>query len=232
MLKRLGKSAFVRRLAGNAMAGYLTFVRRTCKVIIEPEDIDAYYEPLVPNIVTMWHGQHFMMPFGRPTNADIRVMISKSGDGDINAIAARKMGMGVFRASGGQTAKQIQRRGGVKGFLQALRLLKDGVSVSMTADVPKGPARVAGAGIILLASRSGRPILPTGLATSRRFNLNSWDKATVNLPFGRFAFVAGDPIYVPADLDPDGIEFECGRLKIALDDVLERAYSLADGRHG
>lgn len=230
MLKKLGKSSFVRTFAGNAMAGYLTFVRRTSKLIIEPADIDAYYEPLVPNIVTMWHGQHFLMPFGRPTNADIRVMISRSGDGDINAIAAKKLGMGLIRASGGQTSRQIKRRGGIKGFLEALRCLEKGISVSMTADVPKGPARVAGAGIVLLASKSGRPILPTGLATSRRFTINSWDKATINLPFSRFAFVAGDPIYVPPDLDEAELEVQRGRVKEALDQVLARAYDIADGR--
>ena len=69
MLKRLGKSPWVHALAGNALAGYLTVVRKTSRMIIEPADIDAYYDPLVPNIVTMWHGQHFMMPFGRPTKS-------------------------------------------------------------------------------------------------------------------------------------------------------------------
>lgn len=230
MLKRLGKSPWVQALAGNTLAGYLTLVRKTSRMVIEPADIDAYYNPLVPNIVTMWHGQHFMMPFGRPTNADIRVMISRSGDGEINAIAARKLGMGLIRASGGQTAKQIRRRGGIRGFLEALRCLENGVSVSLTADVPKGPSRVAGHGIILLASRSGRPILPTGLATSRRFTLNSWDKATVNLPFSRFAFVAGDPIYVPPQLDDAGIDSYRSRVKDALDAVLDRAYAIADGK--
>lgn len=232
MLKRLGKSAWVRKLAGNSLAGYLKLVNRTSRLIIEPADIDAYYNPHVPAIVTMWHGQHFMMPFGRPTNADIRVMISKSGDGDINAIAATKLGMGLIRASGGKTSAQVRRRGGIKGFFEALKCLKDGISVSLTADVPKGPSRIAGAGIVLLASKSGRPILPTGLATSRRFSVNSWDKATINLPFSRFAFVAGDPLFVPPDLDEAGIEDYRGRVKEALDKVLERAYTIADDRDG
>ncbi|MCW2308175.1 lysophospholipid acyltransferase family protein [Rhodobium gokarnense] len=228
MLKRVVKSEAFRRLIGNTLAAYLDFVDRTSTLIIEPEDIDGYYHAVVPNIVTMWHGQHFLMPFARPTNADIRVMISKSGDGDINAIAAKKLGMGLIRASGGKTARQISRRGGVRGFLEALRCLENGVSVSLTADVPKGPARVCGPGIVQLASRSGRPILPTGYATSRRITLDTWDRMAVNVPFSRCGFVAGDPIFVPSNLDEAGLKRECERVKAGLDAVIKRAYAIAD----
>jgi lysophospholipid acyltransferase (LPLAT)-like uncharacterized protein len=37
----------------------------------------------------------------------------------------------------------------------------------MTAEVPPGPARKAGIGIVTLARMSGRPIIPVAAATSR-----------------------------------------------------------------
>ena len=50
---------------------------------------------------------------------------------------------------------------------QAVRALKDGYSIVMTADVPPGPARSAGIGIVTMARLSGRPIVPVASATSR-----------------------------------------------------------------
>lgn len=45
------------------------------------------------------------------------------------------------------------------GFNAMVRALREDISVSMTADVPK-VSRVAGLGVIKLAQISGRPILP------------------------------------------------------------------------
>ncbi len=65
-------------------------------------------------------------------------------------------------------------------------------------------ARVAGLGIIKLAQASGRPIYPSAIATSRRYVVDNWDRTTINLPFGRGAGVAAEPISVPADADDAG----------------------------
>ena len=76
----------------------------------------------------------------------------------------------------------------------------------MTADVPVGTPRSAGSGIVMLSRLSGRPIIPFAAATSRFLVLNSWGKATVNLPFSIFAVVAGDPLFVAADADEYSLE--------------------------
>ncbi len=67
-------------------------------------------------------------------------------------------------------------------------------------------ARVAGLGIVKLAQHSGRPIYPVAIATSRRIVLDNWDRTAINLPFGRVAMVAGEPIYVPRDADDATLE--------------------------
>lgn len=230
MLKRLSQSDGVRRFVGETLARYLMFVRRTSPLTIEPADLYERVRPHQPFIVTMWHGQHFMVPFGRPEQIEVRVMISRSGDGEINAIAASRLGMGLIRASGGKTGAQVRKRGGVRGFLEMVRTLEKGISVSMTADVPKGPARIAGPGIVAVAERSGRPILPVAFATSRRVDLDTWDRMTLNLPFGRSAFVVGEPIPPPADESEREMVRE--RVKTALDAVTARAYALVDRKDG
>ena len=73
------------------------------------------------------------------------------------------------------------------------RALDGGKNVAMIADIPHGTPREAGLGIVTLARLSGRPILPIALATSRRKVIEkSWDKTTINLPFGRASLTVGD----------------------------------------
>jgi lysophospholipid acyltransferase (LPLAT)-like uncharacterized protein len=231
MLKRLSQSDGVRRFIGESLARYLTFVARTSRpLVIDPPDAYERVRRSVPFIAAMWHGQHFMVPFGRPSDLDVRVMISRSGDGEINAVAAARLGMGLIRASGGRSGAQVRKRGGVRGFLEMVRTLEEGTSVAMTADVPKGPARVAGEGIVAIAEAAGRPIVPVAFATSRRVELATWDRMALHLPFGRSAFVIGEPIAPPAG--PEERQAVRTRVEAGLNTVTARAYDLVDRRNG
>jgi lysophospholipid acyltransferase (LPLAT)-like uncharacterized protein len=102
--------------------------------------------------------------------------------------------------------------------------------MALTADVPK-VSRVAGLGIIKLASESGRPIFPVALATSRRIVLNNWDRSEVNLPFSRGAIVVGEPIRVPAAANAATLEAARGALERALNAGTERAHAIVDRRN-
>jgi hypothetical protein len=97
----------------------------------------------------------------------------------------------------------------------------------MSADVPK-VARVAGLGIIKLAQASGRPIYPSAIATSRRYVFNNWDRSTLNLPFGRGAGVAAEPLSVPKDADDATLEQARQLLEERLNAATRRAYELVD----
>ena len=109
--------------------------------------------------------------------------------------------------------------------------LADGHSIALSADVPK-VARVAGLGIIKLAQASGRPIYPSAIATSRRLVLDNWDRTTINLPFGRGAGVATEPLSVPSDADDAALEDARRLLEDRLNTATRRAYQLVDGASG
>lgn len=223
MLKAIGRSAAVRRALGSLMAGYLKIVQRTSRLEVSlPEGYRAVDEH-APVILTMWHGQHFMQTFGLRRGDRVHVMISRHGDGEINAVAAEKLGMGVVRGSGAQRADQVRKRGGIQALRQLLGLLERGDHVSMTADVPK-ISRVAGDGIILLAQLSGRPIVPIALVSSRRIDFQSWDVASLGLPFARLHLAFGDPISISRDADAGTREKARQSLESALDALYARAY--------
>lgn len=230
MLKRLVRSERFRVFAGTVLAAWFRLVRRSCRVIVEPAGHFEYLAVPRPLIITTWHGEHFMLPFAKPNDSwPVKAMISRSQDGEMNVIVCEKLGIGAIRASAGKSGDEVRRRGGVAGFVAALRELKQGVAVMLTADLPKGPAKVAGDGIIQIAKHSGIPILPVAsVTTNRKRMVRSWDRAAFNLPFGRLAIVFGEQISVPADAET--IEVFRKRVEDELNRIHARAYEIAGGR--
>src|SRR5260370_11126577 len=106
-----------------------------------------------------------------------------------------------------------------------MRHVDGGTRAAMTADVPTR-ARVAGLGIVTLARLSGRPIVPMTVVTSRRLQFRTWDRASLGLPFGRAAVVAGDFIRVPADADDEATEAARIAVENGLDETPRPAYSM------
>jgi lysophospholipid acyltransferase (LPLAT)-like uncharacterized protein len=229
VLKRIARSRPVQTAVGVMGAEYLRLVWNTSRTVLEPADAYERMIPQLPVIIAMWHGQHFLVPFIR-RGYPAKVLISRHRDGEINAIAAERLGVGTIRGSG-DAGGRFDVKGGVGAFQAMLTTLGEGCSVALTADVPK-VARIAGIGIIKLAQLSGRPILPAALTTSRRKVLDNWDRTTINLPFSRLAMVAGETVRVPPDADDATLE-NCRRsLEESLNRATARAYALADRQAG
>jgi lysophospholipid acyltransferase (LPLAT)-like uncharacterized protein len=207
------------------MAAYLKLVQRTNSFVLEPTDAEAAIYAHAPVIIAMWHGQHFMIPFIKRPQDRAAVIISRHGDGEINAVAVEAFGFITVRGSGAQRQDQVRKRGGAQALRAGLATLADGVSLGLTADVPK-VSRVAGKGIITLAQMSGRPIVAVAVVTSRRKDFKTWDCTSIGLPFGRGAVVFGKPISV--DRKASSTELEAARIAVQneLDLVHAKAYAL------
>ena len=89
---------------------------------MEPADIYERIEPELPVIFAFWHGQHFMTPFAKPARYPAKVLISRHRDGEINAIAAARLGVDAIRGSGDH-ARRFDRKGGVTAFRSMLTAL-------------------------------------------------------------------------------------------------------------
>jgi lysophospholipid acyltransferase (LPLAT)-like uncharacterized protein len=224
LVRNLLRSSRVQRAVGFLAAEYLRLVWRTNKFTIQPADIYERVEPQQPAIFAFWHGQHFMTPFIKTKESHrAKVLISRHRDGEFNAIAAERLGIGTIRGSGDHGGA-FHRKGGVGAFKEMVRALEAGYNVALTADVPKR-SRVVGLGIIMLARESGRPIMPFAMATSRFLKLNNWDRTTINLPFGQGALVGIEEIFVPADADSATMESLRAKLEATLNEATRRAYA-------
>lgn len=225
--RRIGSAPFVQRTVGVLASEYLRLVWKTSRFVIEPDDLYVRLERDEPIIVAMWHGQHFMMPFFKGDHR-AKALISRHRDGTINAIAAERLGIESIRGSGTR-GNDVHRKGGAYGFRAMLEALQQGYMIGVTADVPK-VARVAGPGIVRLARASGGTIYPVAIATRNRIELQNWDRTAVNLPFGRGALVAGEPVRVPADADEEALERARVTVESNLNAATARAYAIVERR--
>jgi hypothetical protein len=224
--KKIGRSHFIQSLLSRLAVGYLNFVQATTRFKCEPNTYADMISNDLPAIIAMWHGQHFMVHFAWPRTFKLSALISRSGDGELNALIAERIGVRAIRGSGGLgKGFKIAKRGGAGALREMVQALEDGWTVTLTADVPK-VSRQAGPGIVALAQMSGRPIYPVAVATSHRMDFNSWDHASLGLPFGRGAIVVGEPIRIAKDASSEEAEMKRQLVQKGLDEAHHRAYAL------
>jgi lysophospholipid acyltransferase (LPLAT)-like uncharacterized protein len=158
-------------------------------------------------------------------------MVSRSADAEMNALVIEKIGFEAVRGSGGRENTNHLEKGGARALIALKRALDGGKNVAMIADIPHGTPREAGLGIVTLARLSGRAILPIALATSRRKVIEkSWDKTTINLPFGHASLTVGEPVLVPADADDAMIAEKQREVTASLNEATARAYRNVDAQ--
>jgi len=215
------------RLGGSTLASLIRLVDRTSRRIYEPADLLDRLAAAHPCIVACWHGQFMMVAGLRPENVKVAAMVAKHGDAELIGHAMRALDVELIRGAG--AGYRRRDRGGAAALRASLNALADGYSLVMTADVPPGPARIAGAGIIAIGRLSGRPIVPVAVASKHFASLDTWSRLTINLPYSTLAFVTGDPIIIPADARADTLESKRMELETALNAVTARAYELCGG---
>ena len=164
-------------------------------------------------IYVFWHNRIFLTTyFWR--NRRIVVMTSRSFDGEYIARFIQRFGYGAVRGS--------STRGGVGAIIEMARLMRAGCTTAFTIDGPKGPPYVAKMGAVLLAKKSGHPIMPVSLALARYWQAPSWDSFQVPKPFTRACVYVAPPIYVPTDADENMLVAKRDELQQALDGLNER----------
>ena len=211
--------------AAPVLTNYIKFVINTSTVVSDPPNWLARVQALHPSIIALWHGQFLLLPGIYPPVIPGRAMISRHDDSEALARVLRYFGLGLIRGAGSGTRRRD--RGGAEAAHGAVASLREDFSIAMTADIPPGPARNCGLGIVMIGSRSGRPIVPFAVATSRYRAVNSWDRMTINLPFSKLGIVVGDAIYVPREAGAQELAIYRQRVEAALNETTARAYALA-----
>ncbi len=204
------------RWLGWAVYQFARLTYRTLRVKFEnPERLNTDGKGA---IFVTWHGRS-LIPANVFRDRGYWALISLSRDGEIQNNVFMRFGFKTIRGSTG--------RGGIKGALQMARKVKEGGVLAFTPDGPRGPTHRVQHGVILMAEKSGAPIIPLGISVRRRWLAKSWDSYLVPKPFSTAYFLAGEPILIPPGLDEDGREQAAQRVAQAINTLEKRAERLA-----
>ena len=105
------------------------------------------------------------------------MITSQSFDGEYIARFIQRFGYGAVRGS--------STRGGVGALVEMIRLMKKGLPAGFSVDGPKGPLYFAKTGAILLAKKTGNPVMPFSVETKNHWTIKSWDKLQIPKPFSK-----------------------------------------------
>ena len=136
-----------------------------------------------PFIFALWHGQMLPLLYHH-RDEGVTILISEHGDGEIIARIAKHFGYRTIRGS--------TSRGAARALLELVREIKDGNELAITPDGPRGPAKSFAPGTLIVAQRSGAPIVPAVVDVTSAWRLKSWDRFMIPKPFARVTVEYGD----------------------------------------
>src|SRR5580658_4148619 len=180
----------------NALLSWIIFrIARLiyCTLRLRDDKMPRYETSGKGCIYVTWHGRS-LIAANYLRNRGYWALVSLSREGELRSRIFERFGLQIVRGSTG--------RGGVKGALQMARKVKEGGALAFTPDGPRGPSHKVQQGVILMAQKSGAPIVPVGISASRRWLFTrSWDSYMLPKPFAHAFWITGDPISIPEDLD-------------------------------
>lgn len=204
----------VTALAPRLASWALPLLGRTLRVRREEASVAALWASGTPVIYVVWHARLLMLPY-LYRDRGLRVLISRSRDGEMIARLVRRFGFVVVRGS--------SSRGGAEGLRALARALREGHSVIVVPDGPRGPSETVKPGVVALARLTGAPVVPMALGASSEWRARSWDGFRVPKPFARCVVRFGDPVRVGRPAGRRADESPRKEIEAALREVTWRA---------
>lgn len=190
----------------------ILLIGRTIRFEVEGwENFEAIEKAGKIPIYAFWHDRIFASTYFF-RDRGIAVITSQSKDGEYIARFIQRLGYGAIRGS--------STRGGVGALVEMIRTMRQGVPMAFTLDGPKGPRYEAKSGAVLLAKKTGNPLMPFVVECSSYWSVNSWDLLQISKPFTRAKLFIGQPILVPTDAGEKEIEDACQKLQGSLDELV------------
>ena len=170
-------------------------------------------------VVPFWHYSVFYMLYHLRKYPGV-AMVSASKDGEYIARVAELLNFETVRGSA--------NRFGVRALKGLLDHVKQGKNAGIVADGSQGPPLKVQPGAILLAARSGSPIMPIVWAVKRYKAFNSWDHTVLPMPFSPMILQYGDLIYVEPKISSALVEEYKQQLEIEMNSMYRQLWQKYD----
>jgi lysophospholipid acyltransferase (LPLAT)-like uncharacterized protein len=213
------RNRYLTKLIGIVAVALVRLLFKTCRIEIATEVAGCCpYEDTGDRrfLYCVWHDDILMTVFcGRPKK--MAGLVSPHQDGSYLAEAMQRVGITSVRGS--------SKRGASRALRELLDRVRD-LHVAITPDGPRGPRRQMKTGIIFLASRSGRVIIPTAYACEHAWRIRgSWTDMQLPRPFTRVHARGGPAFVVPPGLEREELEIyaECLQAEMERQDAIARA---------
>ena len=188
----------------------------TIRISRKNQEVEDYVRNLPGKyILTLWHGRIFYLFYYLRRRPDFYLLISPSEDGDLLARLARLMGYSVIR---GSTYKKA-----VSSARALIKVLQREKRIIIIADGSRGPRIKAQPGSIQIAGITDAPLIPMTFGAKRKFELNSWDRFVIPLPFTCCTVSFGQPIPIPLRPDIESVQKKQNELEKALNRLTEES---------
>ena len=209
---------------------WMVLVSRSVRWRVEGTDtLRAAWDRPGGLIVANWHSRVLLLPvvwtryvrhWDKKRPAGVAMLISLSPDGAFISRTLSWLGVKPIRGSAANKRKRNKDKGGTEAIRVASRLIDAGGALCITPDGPRGPRQRASMGAILLARRTGAPILIYGIAAAPCLRLSSWDRFMLPFPLTRGAIIIEGLLDCPRGVDPETLRRE---LEERLNAVTRRA---------
>lgn len=150
-------------------------------------------ESTSPRLVLIWHNRSLVGPGMLRHSLDVsrlRCLVSPSRQAAWEAAAFAFLGLHSIRGS--------STRRSIPATREMLATLRQGQDVVLSPDGPKGPLYEVKRGVLVLARRSGVPLLLMSADSTHAWRPHTWDRHFVPLPFSRVHLRCR--LILPADL--------------------------------
>lgn len=170
---------------------YIQFVFGTTQWERQGEQYpQIYWQAQKPFIVCFWHSRLLMVAYAWRSTMPFSMLISQHADGEI---IARTVGHLGIRWIPGSSSKQ-----GTQALRALRQALKEGSTIGVTPDGPRGPRYQVAPGVVRLALLMGVDILPLTFSVRRGRFLKSWDRFLLAFPLTRGVLMWGEPLQAHA----------------------------------
>lgn len=187
----------VRRIAAVGQRA-LEAILGTCRIrTIGEDNYRRFWDAGQPTVFVLWHGRLLPCTYHHRQQGVV-TLVSRHRDGEYIARIVERWGFFPVRGS--------SSRGGLEAVRELIRFVRRGRSLAVTPDGPRGPREVMKLGPLLVAQRTGAPVIPTECTATRAWFFGGWDRFLVPQPFSRITIHYGEPVMIPREASEAELE--------------------------
>ena len=191
MLKRLSKNNFFLNLFANLVFLSLWIIKSTSNWKgVNEQIIEKELTKKKTLIVLIWHHQLMGSTVSWKFKPKLRPIATSHRDGQLSTLVQKKFGLDPL----------LRKKDNPTFLIKNITIaVQNGDCIYITPDAPHGPPKKINTNIFKLCQKFDLNIAILSFHTNKYFQINSWDKLKIPLPFSKGIYLWGNEIIQSKD---------------------------------